>query len=107
MTEQGMKTEYEQLTGTVDHIVFCNDDNGWTVLELDTSNTVETVVGVLPRVQVGETLRLQGGWTDHPSFGRQFKATACESTLPTDAAAILRYLASGAVKYHFFYRVPP
>ena len=98
MTEQGMKTEYEQLTGTVDHIVFCNDDNGWTVLELDTGNTVETVVGVLPRVQVGETLRLQGGWTDHPSFGRQFKATACESTLPTDAAAILRYLASGAVK---------
>ena len=98
MTEQGMKTEYEQLTGTVDHIVFCNDDNGWTVLELDTGNTVETVVGVLPRVQGGETLRLQGGWTDHPSFGRQFKATACESTLPTDAAAILRYLASGAVK---------
>lgn len=98
MTEQENKIAYEQLTGTVEHIVFCNDDNGWTVLELDTGDTVETVVGVLPRVQVGESLRLQGGWTDHPSFGRQFKATACESTLPTDAAAILRYLASGAVK---------
>ncbi len=98
MTDQEKKTAYEQLNGTVEHIVFCNDDNGWTVLELDTGDTVETVVGVLPRVQVGEMLRLQGGWTEHPSFGRQFKATACESSLPTDASAILRYLASGAVK---------
>lgn len=86
------------LTGMVEHIVFCNEDNGWTVLELDTGDSLETVVGVLPRVQVGESLRLQGGWNDHPSFGRQFRATACESTLPTDATAILRYLASGAVK---------
>ncbi|MBQ8683050.1 MAG: ATP-dependent RecD-like DNA helicase [Clostridia bacterium] len=88
----------EQLVGTVEHIVFCNEDNGWTVLELDTGTTLETVVGVLPQVQAGETLRLQGEWTEHPSFGRQFKASACESTLPTDATAILRYLASGAVK---------
>ena len=87
-----------QLTGMVDHIVFCNDDNGWTVLELDTGDAVVTVVGTFPRVQVGETLRVQGNWTNHPSFGTQFKATACESTLPTDATAILRYLASGAVK---------
>ena len=96
MTEQ--EKTIQQLTGAVEHIVFCNDDNGWTVLELDTGDAIETVVGVLPRVQVGENLRLQGAWTDHPSFGRQFKATACESTLPTDEAAILRYLASGAVK---------
>ena len=98
MADQEMKIAYEQLNGTVEHIVYCNDDNGWTVLELDTGDAVETVVGVLPPVQVGESLRLQGGWTEHPSFGRQFKATACESTLPTDATAILRYLASGAVK---------
>ena len=65
---------------------------------MDTGDTIETVVGVLPRVQVGESLRLQGAWTEHPSFGRQFKATACESALPTDETAILRYLASGAVK---------
>ncbi|MBR5524332.1 MAG: ATP-dependent RecD-like DNA helicase [Clostridia bacterium] len=93
-----MTNELLQLTGTVDHIVFCNDDNGWTVLELETDQSVVTVVGVLPRVQVGESLRLQGTWVDHPSFGPQFKATACESTLPTDETAILRYLASGAVK---------
>ncbi len=98
MPDEIVALQQEQLTGTVEHIVFCNEDNGWTVLELDTGTTLETVVGVLPQVQAGETLRLQGAWTEHPSFGRQFKATACESTLPTDATAILRYLASGAVK---------
>ncbi len=87
-----------QITGMVDHIVFCNEDNGWTVLELDTNESIVTVVGTFPQVQVGETLRVQGGWVNHPSFGPQFKATASESTLPTDATAILRYLASGAVK---------
>ena len=86
------------LTGTVENIVFSNGENGWTVLELDTGDTLETVVGTFPTVQVGESLRLQGDYVEHPSFGRQFKATACESSLPQDAAAILRYLASGAVR---------
>ena len=95
----GMDMEEQlQLSGTVEDIVFTNADNGWTVLELDTGGQLETVVGTLPTVQVGEQLRLQGSYTEHPSFGRQFRATACESSLPTDAAAILRYLASGAVK---------
>lgn len=88
----------EQLCGTVEHIVFCNEENGWTVLELDVGDALQTVVGTFPTVQVGEHLRLQGEYVEHPSFGRQFKATACESSLPTDAAAILRYLASGAVR---------
>ncbi|MBR3779507.1 MAG: ATP-dependent RecD-like DNA helicase [Clostridia bacterium] len=92
------QTEVLQLTGMVDHIVFCNEDNGWTVLELDVNDSIVTVVGTFPQVQVGETLRVQGSWVNHPSFGQQFKATASESTLPTDATAILRYLASGAVK---------
>ncbi len=87
-----------QLNGTVEHIVFTNEENGWTVLELDTGDALTTVVGTFPTVQVGEHLRLQGGYVEHPSFGRQFKATACESSLPTDATAILRYLASGAVR---------
>ncbi len=92
------QNEVLQITGMVDHIVFCNEDNGWTVLELDTNDSIVTVVGTFPQVQVGETLRVQGSWVNHPSFGPQFKATASESTLPTDATAILRYLASGAVK---------
>ncbi len=88
----------QQLVGIVEAIVFSNADNGWTVLELDTGSELVTVVGTLPSVQVGESLRLQGGFTEHPTFGRQFRATACESSLPTDATTILRYLASGAVR---------
>ncbi|MBQ7089271.1 MAG: ATP-dependent RecD-like DNA helicase [Clostridia bacterium] len=92
------KDDVIQITGMVDRIVFCNEDNGWTVLELDTNDAIVTVVGTFPQVQVGETLRVQGSWVNHPSFGPQLKAIASESTLPTDATAILRYLASGAVK---------
>lgn len=98
MPEKTQDVGTETLSGTVEHIVFCNEENGWTVLELDTGTQVETVVGVFPQVQAGERLHLQGGWTEHPSFGRQFKATAFESQLPSDAASILRYLASGAVR---------
>ncbi len=87
-----------QLVGMVEHIVFTNEENGWTVLELDADGTLTTVVGTLPTVQVGEELHLQGMYVEHPSFGRQFKATACESRLPTDSTAILRYLSSGAIK---------
>lgn len=53
MTEWDNHIQPQTLTGAVEHIVFCNDDNGWTVLELDTGDAIETVVGVLPRVQVG------------------------------------------------------
>lgn len=98
MTEKEQEVATESLSGMVEHIVFCNEENGWTVLELDTGEGIETVVGVFAQVQAGERLHLQGGWTEHPSFGRQFKATACESHLPSDAASILRYLASGAVR---------
>ena len=90
--------ETVQITGTVEAVVFANADNGWTVLELDTGESLETVVGSFPNVQVGETLRVQGGYVEHHTFGRQFKATAYESSLPTDSSAILRYLASGAVR---------
>ncbi len=90
--------ELQQLAGTVEHIIFRNEDNGFTVLELDTGTTLETAVGVMPPVQAGETLRLSGNWTESSGFGRQFKAAACESSLPTDETAILRYLASGAVR---------
>ena len=93
-----MQDAVEMLSGTVEHIVYANEDNGWTVLELDTGDTLETVVGTFPTVQEGEILRVQGGYVEHPNFGRQFKATAFENCLPTDATAILRYLSSGAVK---------
>ena len=90
--------QLDQLTGTVERVVFRNEDNGWTVIELDDGQELHKAVGVLPMVSVGETLRLLGGWVDHPSFGVQFRAEYCERHLPTEEDAILRYLSSGAVK---------
>ncbi len=87
-----------QLSGTVEAVTFHNEDSGFTVLELNTGDELVTVVGVMAEVCPGEELRLTGSWSNHANYGPQFKAEACERTLPTSTAAIYRYLASGAVK---------
>lgn len=96
----GMQEEKEllQLCGTVEQLVFQNENTGFTVLELNTGQNLVTVVGEMPSVCEGEQLRILGDWTSHPSFGIQFKAQMCERTMPTTSAAILRYLSSGAIK---------
>lgn len=86
------------IEGVVERVTFRNGDNGWTVLDVSAANGLHKVVGVLPDVGVGETVRFTGDWVEHPSFGVQFRATACEHTLPQDADGILRYLSSGAIK---------
>jgi len=91
--------EQQELCGSVDRIVFRNTQNGWTVLDLETeSDGIQKVVGELPMVSVGETVRLRGQWGEHATFGKQFRAVACERYLPTDTTAIYRYLASGTLK---------
>ena len=87
-----------RLEGSVENIVYRNDENGYTVLEIADSDEEITAVGVMPQVSAGDTVILYGSFTEHKSYGRQFAAKTCEVTRPTDAADILRYLASGAVK---------
>lgn len=90
--------KFETLEGSVERITFRNEENEWTVLELESGNDLHKVVGVLPLVNVGEYLKLAGKWVEHPNFGIQFRAEYCERHLPTGEDAILRYLSSGAVK---------
>ncbi|WP_020073568.1 SF1B family DNA helicase RecD2 [Faecalispora sporosphaeroides] len=87
-----------ELTGTVEEIVFSNENNGYKILELKAGEELITVVGTLPWVGCGEELRVIGTWIHHPSFGQQFKAEAFERSAPKTADAILRYLSSGAIK---------
>ena len=87
-----------EMSGTVEEIVFRNEKNGYTILELNNGEELVTVVGSLPWVSVGELLRVMGVWTKHPTFGSQFKAEAFERYKPETAAAMLKYLSSGAVK---------
>lgn len=88
----------ELLSGCVESISFRNPENGFSVLELNTGDELITVVGTLPFICEGETLEVRGVYESHPSFGVQFKAIQCERAMPATAAAILRYLSSGAVK---------
>ena len=94
---QGDSTLYE-MSGTVERVIFRNEKNQYTVLELNNSEELVTVVGTLPFVSAGEELKVIGVWSNHPSFGPQFKAEVCERSRPATAAAILKYLSSGAVK---------
>lgn len=87
-----------ELTGTVEEIIYKNEKNGYSIVEVSTGEETVTVVGTLPYVSTGEELRIIGTWTTHPTFGNQFKAETCERSRPASAAAILKYLSSGAIK---------
>lgn len=98
-------TEVENLSeqtlhieGTVENILFQNEQNGYTVLELDGGGELITVVGEIGDVDEGEQLVLDGVYVNHPRFGTQFQAQYCERKLPSDAVNIQKYLASGAIK---------
>ena len=101
-TEKGNRDVAEdrllELCGSVETVVYHNDKNQYTVLEMNAGNENVTVVGAFPFVSVGEELHVYGKWSSHPSFGDQFKAEAFERSRPATTAAMLKYLSSGAVK---------
>ena len=88
----------KRIEGTVVHITFQSSDTGFTVLEMETETEYVTVVGEMAGIGEGQKLVAFGEYTNHPSFGVQFKAESVEISLPSDANAIFTYLASGAVK---------
>ena len=67
-----------ELTGSVEHIIYHNEKNQYTVLEMLGADELITVVGTFPYISEGEELKIYGNWTSHPSFGVQFKAEAFE-----------------------------
>ena len=87
-----------RLEGAVENIVYRNEENGYTVLEIENEDENITAVGVMPLVTAGDSVILTGTFTEHKSYGRQFAAQTCEVVRPTKSADILRYLSSGAVK---------
>jgi exodeoxyribonuclease V alpha subunit len=93
-----MEQEYITLSGVIENIVYKNNDNGWTVLELNCEEDLITVVGSLFQVSAGDELKVLGEWVIHSSYGKQFKANSFERCLPNTSTAILKYLSSGAIK---------
>ena len=88
----------EKLAGYVEHIIYRNTDNGYTVLNLVSGETEITCVGIFSTIAEGENIEATGDYTDHPTYGTQFKVISFEEKAPEDQEAIERYLGSGAIK---------
>lgn len=90
----------ECVTGYIDHIIFRNEDNGYTVLSLKGVKGEEelTCVGTFPVITQGVSIEARGNYTRHPVYGKQFQISSFTEKMPEDALAMERYLGSGAIK---------
>ncbi len=87
----------EKLEAGILGTVFRNEENGWTVLTVRSGRNEVTVVGTLPELSPGEQAVFTGEWTEHRSYGRQFRCVSCEIQTPTTLLGIERYLGSGLI----------
>lgn len=88
----------EKIQGYIEHIVFQNPDNGYTVMNLSADGEEITCVGMMKGAAQGATIRAEGEYAQHPVYGSQFKVMSYEEILPEDGAGMERYLGSGAVR---------
>ena len=88
----------ETIQGYVDHIIYRNTENGYTVLVLVCEEEELTCVGTFSDIVEGENIEAKGEFTEHPVYGRQFKVSSFEEKAPEDEIAIERYLGSGAIR---------
>lgn len=90
----------ETVTGYIDHVIFRNDDNGYTVMVLKGLEEEQelTCVGTFPAITQGASIEATGNYITHPVYGKQFQISSYTEKMPEDALAMERYLGSGAIK---------
>ena len=90
----------ETVTGYIDHVIFRNDDNGYTVMVLKGLEEEKelTCVGTFPAITQGASIEAMGNYITHPVYGKQFQISSYVEKMPEDALAMERYLGSGAIK---------
>ena len=90
----------ESVTGYIDHVIFRNEENGYTVMILKGVDGEEelTCVGTFPVLTMGASVELTGSYIQHPVYGKQFQVSVLTEKMPEDAMAMERYLGSGAIK---------
>ncbi len=86
------------IEGIVETVVFRNDDNGYTICKLRCDKEVVTIVGTIPFINESQEYSVQGEWTVHPKFGKQFKIESIHEIIPTTTSGIEKYLASGVIE---------
>lgn len=88
----------EKISGYIDHIIFRNEENGYTVMVMICDGEEVTCVGSLQYINEGELIEAEGTYTQHSTYGTQFKISSFELKAPEDEMAMERYLGSGAIK---------
>ncbi|HAL54730.1 MAG TPA: ATP-dependent RecD-like DNA helicase [Sphingobacterium sp.] len=86
------------IEGIVETVVFRNDDNGYTICKLRCDKEAVTIVGTIPFINESQEYSVQGEWTVHPKFGKQFKIESIHEIIPTTTSGIEKYLASGVIE---------
>lgn len=86
------------IKGYVEHIVYRNEENGYTVFNLNNEDGEVTCIGSFHYIDEGELLKLTGEYTTHKLYGMQFRVESCEVCEPEDLISIEKYLGSGAIK---------
>ncbi len=91
--------EYEMLCGTVEQVVYYNDENGYAVLHIALDDGSEaTATGTFPGIGAGEQVNLTGNWVTHPTYGEQFSTVGFDRSLPSSVNGIAEYLGSGVIR---------
>ncbi len=90
--------ESVEFSGTVTRIVFRNDENGYSILEIEGRGEDWTATGVMPHIMAGDMVSGEGVWKDHPTYGPQIAVRQISRDEPHERERIEKYLASGAVK---------
>lgn len=88
----------ETIKGYVEHIIFRNPDNGYTVFEMICEGVELVCVGTFSMINEGENIKATGNYTEHPTYGTQFAVSELEECEPEDELSMERYLGSGAIK---------
>lgn len=87
-----------EIKGEVTDIIYQNEVNSYTIAVFDTEEEETTIVGYLPFVKSGDTLKVEGRFVEHKDYGRQFKVETFEKLMPETLGALERYLANGSIK---------
>ena len=88
----------EQLRGFVSHIIYRNEENAYTVFELNLEGDLLTCTGTAPSISEGESCEVTGEFRDHPVYGQQLRLFSYHPCAPESREAMYRYLSSGAIK---------
>lgn len=87
----------DEVQGTIYDVVFRNEQNGYTVLDLERDKELLTLVGYFSFLNIGETIKAYGSWVQHPSYGNQFKVETYTTVTPATVNGIEKYLSSGLI----------